>query len=89
LYGHIVAGVAPAGANIAYIIPAWKIFEDISLVIGPIELFTNVIAQGVEEEPFDEPFKERPLNEKEGEEISGTPEGLEKGKAVSFVIDDH
>jgi len=80
LYGHIVAGVAPAGANIAYVIPAWKIFEDISRVMGPIELFANVIAQGVGGGPSEQ---------LQLEEVAEMPERPEKGKAVSFVIDDH
>ena len=35
LYGHIVAG-SPGGRE-AYIIPAYKTFEEIGKVLGPVE----------------------------------------------------
>jgi hypothetical protein len=39
LYGHIVAGT-PGGRE-AYIIPAFKTFENIRQVIGPVEFVEN------------------------------------------------
>jgi hypothetical protein len=39
LYGHIVAGM-PGGRE-AYIIPAYKIFEEIRQVLGPVEIVEN------------------------------------------------
>jgi hypothetical protein len=49
LYGHIVAGIPEC--RIAYIIPAFKAFENIRQEFGPVEFASEIFASEAVEAP--------------------------------------